>query len=148
MEVEEEAANYFAKRFNLDVSTYESGSVEFLKSLTEKCLCQVSVFSDSENYKRILMVPEKYDLLQHVNILLTQYLNKTEPRKTVRNEKEFSSFHYHGIKITARGFSGQNMTFCVYCGVYHSYTHAFHSCKKMNCYVKCVLDLLWRGTFF
>lgn len=129
--LEEAAKDFFDLVYNLKIENFESGSTSFLKELTRKSSSQVSVFSDEKNYKRILMVPEEYDpLLAQVNILLTQYLVATEPRKTVRKESEFARYHYHGIRTTCRGFVGQNLSFCVYCGVYHSYKSAFHYCKK------------------
>lgn len=130
-EVEKAAASYFQEYYKIDISKFGSGSVDFLKELTRKACVQVSIFSDSENYKRILMVPEVYDPMRdQVNVLLTQYLLKTEHRKTVRKEKDFAQFHYHGIKNTSRGFTGQGLTFCTNCGIYHSYQNAYHSCKK------------------
>ena len=129
----EEAKSFYRRRYGLDTDDYEQGSEVFLRELYRKGSCQVSIFSDRENYRRVLMVPEEYEpLLEHVNILLTQYLRKTEPRKTVQREKDFAQYHYHGLRVTARGFGGQSQSFCVYCGVYYSYTAVMHCCKKSD----------------
>lgn len=80
-----EAREYFLEEFDLDIDKFESGSRTFLQELHVRGQCQVSVFSDSEGYRRIEMFPEAFDpLLNQVNILLTQYLVQTEPGKVVR----------------------------------------------------------------
>lgn len=130
-ELEKDAAKFFKEIYDLDIEMFESGSDCFLRELVERSNCQFSIFSDSESYKRVLMIPETYNpLMEHVNILMTQYLKKTEPRKTVRCLPEIVQHHYHGIRINCRGFVGQNQSYCVFCGVYFSYTRPFHGCTK------------------
>ena len=69
----------------MEVEKYESGSVAFMKDLHQRANCQISIFSDAESYKRVEMVPPKFNpLLCQVNLLLTQYLKKTEEAKVVR----------------------------------------------------------------
>ena len=69
----------------MDLEDFESGSEAFLNELHLRCHCQISVFSDADNFRRILMVPPDYDpLLQQVNILQTQYLTDGSVGKTCR----------------------------------------------------------------
>jgi hypothetical protein len=80
-----ETRKFFLREYELDIENFESGSRTFLQELFARGQCQVSIFSDSEGYKRIEMFPEVYDpLLNQVNLLLTQYLRATEPGKVVR----------------------------------------------------------------
>jgi len=77
--------DFFMEEYEISIQDFESGSISFLKELYLRGQCQVSIFSDSENYKRIEMFPKKFDpMLNQVNILLTQYLTITEPGKVVR----------------------------------------------------------------
>ena len=69
----------------MDVENYKSGSVAFMKDLHQRAHCQISIFSDAESYRRVEMVPPKFNpLLCQVNLLLTQYLLQTEKGKVVR----------------------------------------------------------------
>ena len=71
--------------YEIEIHKFESGSMTFLKELYVKAQCQVSIFSDAENYRRIEMFPKEYDpMLNQVNLLLTQYLTVSEVGKTVR----------------------------------------------------------------
>jgi len=80
-----EAKEFFLQEYDIQIEKFESGSLSFLRELHLKGQCQVSIFSDSEGYKRIEMYPKEFDpFLNQVNILLTQYLTETEPGKTVR----------------------------------------------------------------
>lgn len=80
-----DARKFFEEEYELNIDDFESGSDVFMRELFAKAQCQISVFSDAENYKRVKIVPEKYNpLLSQVNILQTQYLLKTEAGKTVR----------------------------------------------------------------
>lgn len=76
---------FFEENYDMDISTYESGSLLFLNDLHQRANCQTSIFSDSDNYRRIVMVPEKFDpLLEQINLLQTQYLTQNEIGKTER----------------------------------------------------------------
>ena len=77
--------HYFLSQFDICLDDFESGSDAFFNELHLKSHCQISIFSDFDNYRRIVMVPPEYDpLLEQVNILQTQYLTQGERGKTVR----------------------------------------------------------------
>ena len=76
---------FFLTEYDIQIWEFESGSIEFLKELYVRGQCQVSIFSDAENYRRIEMFPKEFDpMLNQVNLLLTQYLTNSEVGKTIR----------------------------------------------------------------
>ena len=118
-------ASHFSS-LGIDIETVKPGTPDTLRMLAEKLHVQISVYDEVQAFRRVMIVPERFDpVLEQINLLRCDLLsakdNKTKNKKTTVTPPAGIRVahlepHYHALRCLTGFFLRLGKTPCLYCG--------------------------------